>query len=1148
MNYYYKYIKYKQKYLKLKNQDGGKIPFITLDNKTIDYFPFDNNDFNYYHNDYLLINNKKEINYSLNDKFELDKFNISNNNYNEKNIINNNNIYKLADQIINISSNEIFPFHLCLLSKYKILDNLYKKHINTIDNPNILWSESANKDKEYRIFELDDNNKKIYLSKHAKKVYKEIFTLYDDIYEIVNINYNYNILLKYSYCNKFLELLQLIYKIQLEKISYDSLNITTINKKNDQDIKIFDKYNLEDYIIVNIINIFISPISKLKNNFDIIYVFYKEEQFKIKKEEFKIEKEQLEKEIEQLEKEIEQFKIEIEQLEIEKKQLEIEIEQLEIEKKQFKINKKIEKKKLKIIENELIIKTEIEKLKLNLKEIKQLVIEEEEKLKLKEDYNDAKQTYINISDTTLLFQYISKSHIEEENQKKEKKENFKNNVLQKITTNLEDDIKQISYYLEDDIKQIKKLLLFNLYVDNIKDISPKFSYIFYASFIYYRINKPLISYTTLSNLYPINENNFVCNLIGINSDRLIKIMNEDNDESINKLMFNTKYIKHPIHSYEGFLIRIQNGYNRISYQNCTENGILEFIKILFWDQGQFVLKLPEENTKTETEPLKLLNEIFIDINTYLKNQTNIKSLYNSQEYHEKMHKLFIHKNKNIIYKRNNYELDASVENFYNMLCIILNFDSKEKLESYFNNINEYNSNITEIKKVPDIYSTNINIYIQNEILYTINITDMHVKVNSIDNADILKLIEYDYFNLLIYNTDILSKYSMETCYKYIDKYINNLSTLKKNDKNYEYLVELIIIKYPKLSQYFINYNEKYDIIICSAIKKNPEIICYLQEYNKSSLEIFLNIIIDDLDKIKEHQEYISIIYYIFEICIKNKFNNIILNVFEKNPEILCIKLHITNPAKEDLINDIINNINLFKTNEYYKDIVKCILITLLEINNLNIIENIIKKNTDYFFNNCLEILMTIKNKQEISSIMKYLYLNHEEIILEQIKNKPKIICYLNLNYNYMIPLLNKILNDLENDHTNYKDIVKYIFINSGYYKKLNEIIKIKEMFKNDHFNNLFYDIIIDANKDYRYAIIKNLFIMKSFYKGRIYLNIEKKEEEKSIHTNLDFLLNKLKNIFNNSKDHYDIIELYKKDEEQEILITKEQEIRRRITS
>lgn len=372
--------------------------------------------------------------------------------------------------------------------------------------------------------------------------------------------------------------------------------------------------------------------------------------------------------------------------------------------------------------------------------------------------------------------------------------------------------------------------------------------------------------------------------------------------------------------------------------------------------------------------------------------------------------------------------------------------------------------------------------------------------------------------LIYYNTDILSKYSIGTCYKYIDKYINNLSTLEKNDKNYEYLVELIIIKYPKLSGIFI-INDK---IILSAIEKNPEIICYLQKYNESSLEKFLNIIVDNLEKIKEHEEYNRIIYFIFEICINNNFNNIILNVFKINAKILCTKLYIKNPAKENLINNIINNIDLFKTDEYYKDIVKCILIALVQINNLDIIENIIKKNKDYFFNNCLEILMTIEDKNHISSIMRHLYLNHNEIILEQIKNKPEIICNLILNDidNSMISLLNNILNDLENDHKNYKDIVKYIFINSGYYTKLNEISKIKEMFKNNHFNNLFYNIIINANEKYIYAIINNLFIIKSFYK----------EEDKSIYNNLDFLLKELKDKdkINNS---YNIIKLYKKYEE-----------------
>jgi hypothetical protein len=158
---YNKYIKYKHKYLKLKNQHGGKIPFVTLDdNITKDYFPFDNNNFNYYYNDYLLIDNKKEIDYLLNEKFELDKFVIShNNNYNEKNIINNNNIYKLADQQINISSKKL-PFHLCLLSKYKILDNLYKKHINIdIDKSKIIWDPIEQETQEKIITRINEKEK-----------------------------------------------------------------------------------------------------------------------------------------------------------------------------------------------------------------------------------------------------------------------------------------------------------------------------------------------------------------------------------------------------------------------------------------------------------------------------------------------------------------------------------------------------------------------------------------------------------------------------------------------------------------------------------------------------------------------------------------------------------------------------------------------------------------------------------------------------------------------------------------------------------------------------------------------------------------------------------------------------------------------------
>jgi hypothetical protein len=364
MNFYNKYIKYKQKYLILKNHHGGVLPSVTLDNGINDYFPFDNNNFNYYNDDgYTLIDNyekdKIKENYSLNKRFKLIKLDPEKFDkivYNEKNIINNNNIYRLADEQIIISDEIKFPFHLCLLSKYKILDELYKKHINIkiedILNENFKTLNNIELQKyqnERVLHKLDKNFKENYLINNAKIVFKNIFN-FNSENRILNITYNYNILLKYSYCNKFLELLKLIYDIQ-SKIDYKKINIITTDINNSHELKYIkilfndENYNFEDYIVVLIINFFIeeiAPISKLKNNFDIIYFFYKEEQLEIEKkqlekEQLEIEKEQLEIEKKQLEKEQseeeqlkkKQFEKELLELEIEKEQLEIKKEQLE---------------------------------------------------------------------------------------------------------------------------------------------------------------------------------------------------------------------------------------------------------------------------------------------------------------------------------------------------------------------------------------------------------------------------------------------------------------------------------------------------------------------------------------------------------------------------------------------------------------------------------------------------------------------------------------------------------------------------------------------------------------------------------------------------------------------------------------------------
>ena len=965
MDYYNKYIKYKQKYLKLKNQDGGVLPFITLDdeNKTNDYFPFDNNKFNYYFNDHLLIfNDEHNEDYLLNEKFELDKLVLNSkqkSDFLKKNIINNNNIYKLADEQIIISSDINFPFHLCLLSKYKILDELYLKHIN-IDTKEINYEylqlqkkENNEKIKKLKIqsiilFKLKRNFKNTFLKNNVKTVFINIFN-FTETNRIFDITYNYNILLKYSYCNKFLELLKLIYDIQL-KIDYINLDILTTdakpaNQNNFNNIFIlFDnKYNLEDYIAINIINFFISSTSKsdLKDNFIIIDLFYKEEQLKIEEEQLKIEeeKEKLSKTIkeEELSETIE------EQLKTIKKELKTRQQELDIIKDTNETNKVKDmrdlKKKLKIKEKKLEIikkKSIIEKKKLIIEEKKSIIekkksiIEEEKKEQLEIDYNDAIQTYINISDTTLLFKNMF------ENQNKE-------NIIKKLIPNLKElkdlkDLKGLKDHLEDDIKNIKQLLFFNLYVDNNILLSPKFSYIFYATFIFYRLNKPLITYESFDNLYPINKNNFICNLIGINNFSLYLLINKsDNELSINKKMFmyNLKYIKHPIHSFGGFKIKTKSE----EYINCLENGILEFLKILFWDQKKFKINLPEENKETET--LKLLLDIFNDIN---KNLNNITSFYDSKEYNQKIHKLFSGHD-NIVYikynDKNKYEIKSSMENFYEMLRIILNFDTIDELKEYFNSINTYNSNIIKIIKT----DMTIEICIENYKLYTITIETSHTYLTSFDNIHINILKEYDYFYLLLYYTDIISILDEKQLTRFI--FYNYIPLYEQNDKNlkyYEYLIKLFIIKKPE--------------------------------------KIFL---IDDT-----HPTYPDETLRTFPNNINIK---IIMYLYNKVPSILPL-IKLTSVNQDIIYNTILNNLD--ENDKKYKDIVECIL-----YKNPKFIKDIPIDHNDFS-----EIV--------INSINVYVYEN---------ENYCDIVDYLIEKYPEYINIL---LNTIKQDHTNYKVLVIYI--------------------------------------------------------------------------------------------------------------------------
>jgi hypothetical protein len=629
------------------------------------------------------------------------------------------------------------------------------------------------------------------------------------------------------------------------------------------------------------------------------------------------------------------------------------------------------------------------------------------------DYNDAIETYINISDTTLLFKYINDNRREDiELIKKDIRDN-------KIgLSKIDSDLKSLKEHLEDDIKDIKQLLLFNLYVDNKINQIPQFSYIFYATFIYYRIHKPLIS---LSNLYPINQNNFICSLIGINNEKLKKLINDENKSSNNIPMFKSDYFKHPNNNHNSSI-----KFKGINYTSCVENVILEFIKILFWDNyiQQFKINLPEE-IDINTEPFKKLNDIFNDINQNLikqPDQTNIKSLYNSQEHHEKIHNLFSGHN-NIEYLRDKYQINSTKHNFYEMLRIILNFENKDKLNEYLNNINKYNPKITKIHEVDlkeKSIETNrgtslyqIDIYIEDNKLYNINILTYHSHLEIFDYTDIFKLIEYDYLNLLLNNSNIISNYNFENCKEYILDYENLLTKYKEDYKKYiniEYLAQFIIIKYPILIE---KINNKIKIIM-SIFLKNHKIIDYIDYIHDDNdiQKILDNLLLLLKEEKVEDEKYKEILKNIISISLK----------YDK-------KINIDIDINHDFFLDIVLELLMSKS-ESFPPSPYCKIIDYLNEKHQTYIRELLDKIDKNHKNYTYLAICFLRKHPESIKIIDKDHTDYKEIVINSInidinKYENQIVDYLFENYDsdYILELLN-IINNLQP-------------FENGYYKKGN---------------------------------------------------------------------------------------------------------------
>jgi hypothetical protein len=242
------------------------------------------------------------------------------------------------------------------------------------------------------------------------------------------------------------------------------------------------------------------------------------------------------------------------------------------------------------------------------------------------------------------------------------------------------------------------------------------------NWIYYRIkNNKLINSRLSGNLYPINNDNFLSNIMQKNIDDLCTIIRVSKkiqtNSSYEKDLFKT--IDTPLTTYE----RIT--YKEISFANCVENTLLQIIKILSWNNGNYdINKLPTNHHPGINEILNLLNQ------TTNKNDTleitikflNIVSGLDIIKYRHQKERI---------------EIVAETSNVINSLSYLLNQDFDSDIRRF--NIH-YNGNIEDAKDI----TINGNI--------RVNIDKGHTEIKLMNQNTLIP--NYHYRNLIYYFNNI----------------------------------------------------------------------------------------------------------------------------------------------------------------------------------------------------------------------------------------------------------------------------------------------------------------------------------------------------------------------------------------------------------
>lgn len=379
------------------------------------------------------------------------------------------------------------------------------------------------------------------------------------------------------------------------------------------------------------------------------------------------------------------------------------------------------------------------------------------------------QAYVNLSDLfeiTNEYANLSKKDIETDTK-------LGNMSLKYNESNLlNKDYKSIQDHLKKDIHDIKQLIKFNRIIKEMEDnelfsdMGIGLAELFYCCYIGVRLYNPKLNIGYLSNkILPINQFNFLSNLLGKSHEEIIKIT-PDNLFDVSYVIYKFSDIIPSYHTYGITQVNIDD--TDYQFADCVENTLLQLIKTHCWNSEK---KLFDPNYLPVTSIPKLIafiNELNIDNDNtpIMKNKfgaivSNIRKLD------------FIYKN------RWNYEISSDINNFILILNYLFGLESNTETVA---------SNLMQSRKNPQIIDIVLN---GNTIEYKLlNVTinffinkghSSHSVTNSKTNYN-----EYKYINLIKFFT---SNYSLVSVFRLnIYRFVSLLNPDKKQFVNFNQLL------------------------------------------------------------------------------------------------------------------------------------------------------------------------------------------------------------------------------------------------------------------------------------------------------------------------------------------------------------------------